>query len=442
MHKHNLSEVPREFMEVPKKYMAHKKISGFGASCLLLGVTILVCAGLRSQPVYALPETTPDSIPAIASECGTLERPEWDTRSTTGSVFGHEVRPIIELLSRTAADAACNLPATTPEIDGAADHMLRNSGAVPAQVPADMAAISPNSVPAAIPVEQEEDVRAEGGSLHRLTPLSDRALCTRGTTLTVVAHQDDDILFINPDLAQDIADGSCMRTVYLTAGDAGRISEYWQTRERGSRAAYAHMYGMPNVWRDEIQMLPAGAVTVSYLEGAPNVALVFMRLPDGNLRGTGFEATRAESLQQLYDGRIGAVHTIDTGAAVTRQTLADSLYEIMLTDLPDHIRSLDGEDTANGDHSDHHSAGLFVELAAERYALQHAAAYYKGYPGLAHDSNLTEAQTAAKELTFLAYAQSDSAVCQSHAACSLTQDYHGYFSRLYPARTYTFTGRD
>src|SRR6266852_3026889 len=72
--------------------------------------------------------------------------------------------------------------------------------------------------------------------------------CTLGTTLNIVAHQDDDLLFLSPHLLHDVQAGRCVRTVFVTAGDGGGGAGYWQTRENGPKAAYAEMNGVPNSW--------------------------------------------------------------------------------------------------------------------------------------------------------------------------------------------------
>src|SRR4051794_9535498 len=56
--------------------------------------------------------------------------------------------------------------------------------------------------------------------------------CSR-TSLNIVAHEDDDLLFMNPDIQNDLAAGSCMTTVFLTAGDGGYGTAYWHERELG-----------------------------------------------------------------------------------------------------------------------------------------------------------------------------------------------------------------
>src|ERR1700675_3806092 len=50
----------------------------------------------------------------------------------------------------------------------------------------------------------------------------------------VVAHQDDWKLFMGDVVAKRIRAGDSVTFIYLTAGDDGRDSLYWQTRERAA----------------------------------------------------------------------------------------------------------------------------------------------------------------------------------------------------------------
>ena len=70
--------------------------------------------------------------------------------------------------------------------------------------------------------------------------------CMGGTTLSFVAHEDDDLLFLNPDIAKSILAGKCTITVFVTAGDAGVDASYWKNRELGSKASYAALAKLSN----------------------------------------------------------------------------------------------------------------------------------------------------------------------------------------------------
>ncbi|KAG0756724.1 hypothetical protein G6F22_020200 [Rhizopus arrhizus] len=69
--------------------------------------------------------------------------------------------------------------------------------------------------------------------------------------LAFVAHLDDDLLFMNPDIASNIEAGGCVRVIYLTASDAGEGDGYMLGRERGIRAAYAYMAHKPDQWKED-----------------------------------------------------------------------------------------------------------------------------------------------------------------------------------------------
>ena len=107
-----------------------------------------------------------------------------------------------------------------------------------------------------------------------------QATCTAGS-LTFAAHPDDDLIFMSPDLLEDVTGGSCSRTVYLTAGDAALGQQYWAGREDGVRAAYTQMMGTTAGWTTKLASVAGYTVTVSTSLSHPQVSLVFLRLPDG-----------------------------------------------------------------------------------------------------------------------------------------------------------------
>jgi LmbE family N-acetylglucosaminyl deacetylase len=268
----------------------------------------------------------------------------------------------------------------------------------------------------------------------KVAAMSRQASCAAGTTLNVVAHQDDDLLFMNPDLTSDITEDRCIRTVYLTAGDAGESTGYWNGRELGAKAAYARMYDVADSWHDEQLVLADKTVTVSFLDAVPRVSLVFLRLPDGNLLGQGFTGTKNESLHALLEGVIPAIHTVDTASSYTRDELRDLLHGLMVLDTPDRIRTHNAADAAGGDHSDHYAAGALTSLAAAAYQQPHTVIAYVGYPNKLIAPNLSEDQVALKQIIFLTYAGYDGAVCQTAVECGQTVTYGSYLARQYTTR--------
>ncbi|HJP74361.1 MAG TPA: hypothetical protein VJ914_08835 [Pseudonocardiaceae bacterium] len=142
-----------------------------------------------------------------------------------------------------------------------------------------------------------------------------------GAYLQIVAHMDDDLLFMNPDLQETINAGLPITSLYLTAGEAGTVpdpqhpggpgtvlptqigcrpqpvgsdapstfaiarADYAGCRQEGSRAAWAQMCGVPNNWIRKAITITNGSwsreVEVNTLSGttAP-VTLIFVNLPD------------------------------------------------------------------------------------------------------------------------------------------------------------------
>ena len=98
----------------------------------------------------------------------------------------------------------------------------------------------------------------------------------------IVAHEDDDLYFMTPAALDGIASGAPSWTVFLSAGDAGRTNGHWQSRELGIRAAYASMRGLPDLWSVLPLSVDGRALTAFALVGAPEIVVVFLRLPDGD----------------------------------------------------------------------------------------------------------------------------------------------------------------
>ncbi|MEK7576507.1 MAG: PIG-L family deacetylase [Patescibacteria group bacterium] len=252
--------------------------------------------------------------------------------------------------------------------------------------------------------------------------------CPLGTSLSVVAHQDDDLLFINPDIQHDISAGKCVVTIFLTAGDANQGSAYWLSRESGSKAAYAKMSTVPNQW----EQTNGSTFATFTLTQNPLISLVFMRLPDGNTNGGGFSNNNFESLQKLWLGNISVIHAVDDTASFTKQDIINTLANLLQKYQPSQIRIQNYQDTYNSsvDHSDHYSAAYLVFEAHTLYTSPHILTGYYDYQISLLPSNVTGTDLINKEDAFLAYAQYDPLVCNSPAACANTS-YGSWLSRQY-----------
>ena len=237
------------------------------------------------------------------------------------------------------------------------------------------------------------------------------ATCTGGA-MQIVAHQDDDLYFQSPDLLHDIQAGRCVRTVYVTAGDAAKGDVYWKGREEGSRAAYAQMAGVANLWTTSDAGAPGQSIQMEILVGAPGISIVTMRLPDGNRTGTGSIVHHDESLMRLWNGTITSIHAVDGSATYTGASLRDTLTELMTAFAPTSVRTLDWTiPFGTGDHADHTATALFARQASQGYRSAHTLYAYGGYPIWTRGPNVVGVDLDAKQAAFRAYAAHDSQMC-------------------------------
>ncbi|QMW47803.1 hypothetical protein G4B11_011321 [Aspergillus flavus] len=250
------------------------------------------------------------------------------------------------------------------------------------------------------------------GFLYRLP-------CSAAQTLNIVAHQDDDLLFLSPDLLHEIQGGRRVRTVFLTAGDAGEVSSgYWEQRQAGSQAAYAQMADVSDIWTQSDAGIDGKNIPTFTLDGNPDISLVFLQLPDGNGYGNGFPSTGSVSLQQLWQSEISSIQTVNGSTSYTSDELLDTLATLMSDFNPDRINTQDyAHAYGDNDHSDHHTTAYYVQKAAERYSTTHTLTGYTGYSIASMAQNVFGDDLNAKQSAFFTYAAHDSKVCHDSASC-------------------------
>jgi LmbE family N-acetylglucosaminyl deacetylase len=261
------------------------------------------------------------------------------------------------------------------------------------------------------------------------------APCAR--SLNVVAHQDDDLLFINPAVSDDIAAGRCVATVFITAGDAGRRPAYWRGREAGAMAAYAAMARVPNDWFEDTMVVGGHRIArLSLLR--TKIVLLFLRLPDAK----GNPVRPGQSLKKLWQGDIVSIGALDSAEQYTRVGLIETLTSLMDTYQPDEIRTLDYHGPyGDGDHADHHTAGYLTYEAQRQYRSAHRISGYLGYPLDFQPENLTVEARDQKLAFFLAYAPYDAKVCQAAEVC-LSNFYAPRFTHSVRTGSETMAGRN
>lgn len=255
--------------------------------------------------------------------------------------------------------------------------------------------------------------------------------------LTVWAHPDDDIIFGNPSISDAIAAGQCVRSVFITAGDAGRGMPYVTSRELGILRAYNHMRGSGDFWTSQDVTLNTGLHLTRF---SPNdssrISVLFLRLPDGNITGAGFPSTGSVTISKLIDGAVPTISPVDGGPAVSAAQLTGSVTEIAEALQPaqtlTHIPR--GSAFAPGDHPDHSTVGAIVRGSVGAVpAAAPGIRYFVGYPSMDLPVNLGGGQLDAKVETYRIYAKEDSVIrCADRTACLATRKFGQWLQRSYP----------
>ncbi|MEU7731117.1 PIG-L family deacetylase [Streptomyces sp. NPDC040724] len=215
-----------------------------------------------------------------------------------------------------------------------------------------------------------------------------------GRVLQVIAHPDDDLYFMNPDLHYSISAGHPVTSVYLTSGEADGINAgaakeattapnkaaYAEARQNGIRAAYAKMAtgDRSSAWkRTVVPTKGGGHAEVDVLVAKPQVNLVWLQLREA---GHGY-ADVPESLHGLWDGKVARLDSMLASGTPVKQRFSyskdqvvQSLVGVLEQYKPTTVRSQDPTpgrfpDTKRyTDHQDHFYGARFVQLATAAYA--------------------------------------------------------------------------
>ncbi|WP_316527902.1 PIG-L family deacetylase [Kitasatospora brasiliensis] len=262
------------------------------------------------------------------------------------------------------------------------------------------------------------------------------ALGSGPLVMQVVAHEDDDILFMNPDLSKAIADGIPSVTVFVTAGNgtgdpcagvcwdpAGEPLRTWN-RQMGAVNAYSRMAGVgdsdPNTdeighWAVEAWTVAGKEVERYVLKDRP-VHLVFLNLHDAKLAGV---------LGGNTDTSIVPVGSPLSGPSTyTAADVVEVLRQLMVTYRPTVLRAQDDLPDSRywGDHADHIAAARFAGLAALQYGGTLIQVNYRDYNIGDAPVNLDRATAATKGLSYSEYASHD------HSTGNYSDS---WFSRMY-----------
>ncbi|MFF1413975.1 PIG-L family deacetylase [Streptomyces sp. NPDC058289] len=237
----------------------------------------------------------------------------------------------------------------------------------------------------------------DGKAVGAVSPAVDPAApADPGRVLQIVAHPDDDLYFMNPDLRYSIAAGHPVTSVYLTSGEADGINAgeaqvaatppdkpaYAEARQNGIRAAYARMAtgDRDSPWRRTVVPTAGGGhAEVDVLTAKPQVNLVWLQLREaGNVW-----ADRPDSLHGLWDGKVPRLESMLASGSPVKQQFTYTKDQVVRTLVgflkqygPTTVRSQDPspgrfpDNKHYTDHQDHFYGARFVQVALGAYAKE------------------------------------------------------------------------
>jgi LmbE family N-acetylglucosaminyl deacetylase len=260
-----------------------------------------------------------------------------------------------------------------------------------------------------------------------------------GHDVFVVAHEDDWQLFMGDVAAAVLKTGRTTTFIYLTAGDNGRDSVYWQTRERAALSSTKVAAGIAA----NIQEPACRSVTVRQHDIREcvfqNIDTYFLRLPDGRRNGSGFARHDHQSMRRLRVGKIAAITTVDRRATYKGWQDLVSTVDALVGDSARGatlIHTTDPSVTVNPhDHFDHRITGLLIAELRKRKTMD--VRYYTGYALATRAANRTREQAREKAAIFLAY---DQEMIRSEKSWSAYREHPGFYSDCM-LRTYARTPR-
>ncbi|TMQ17169.1 MAG: RICIN domain-containing protein [Deltaproteobacteria bacterium] len=191
-------------------------------------------------------------------------------------------------------------------------------------------------------------------------------------TLFVVAHLDDDMIFMQPELRAAIDAGS-MATVYVSSGDATHGRYRGAHTFKAARVAYGNVAGSTD-WDCRYVVVNGSPLHHCQLHDRL-VSMVGLDTVDGGVLGD-----YPYSPLHLMEATVPDLPIVGRmRGSATKDSIIDSLFRIITVTQPRQIHTLDLAATHGHDHSGHMFTASFVLWAAARARYDGAIRWHRGY---------------------------------------------------------------
>ncbi|MES2645956.1 MAG: PIG-L family deacetylase [Bacteroidota bacterium] len=182
----------------------------------------------------------------------------------------------------------------------------------------------------------------------------------------IIAHADDWQLFMQPFVFDDLVMPGC-KVVFIitTAGDAGMQEKFWRAREEGHKSSVRFCMSAIDTFSEFNGAKCYNEKNIDYWS-LHHSTTFFLRLPDGNLDGSGFDSHDYQSLSKFQLNKINSLTSLDASYNFSNW---DEYVKVLATIIScesegiadKNIHYLNPDPVPNpGDHADHISTGIAV----------------------------------------------------------------------------------
>lgn len=234
------------------------------------------------------------------------------------------------------------------------------------------------------------------------------ANCQGKSLVTVVGHMDDDLFFVDPGISTAARQGACVTTVFVIGGSSGAGFDYVPVRETASKAAYARMFGVASNWTTDTISVGDNKLMRVSLVGKPNVSLVFMRVPGGNVRGGDvplanvFDNASMSLTSWSYTAQqSGATNTY------TRANLIATVKGLIEGFGATQVFALNPDTLPYIEHPDHIYSARLTREALRQVGQNLPVSYHETYPTAGRVANVSPTETQIKRDLLGAYMQNE-----------------------------------
>lgn len=197
----------------------------------------------------------------------------------------------------------------------------------------------------------------------------------------IVAHFDDDEIFMQPELLAALAAGS-VTTVFVTSGDQVKGDAHADATFGAARIAYSSVLGTHD-WHCGYLFL--GDAPIHHCRMG-SVSLIGLDLPDGGITGA-----MPTDLLHLVEGREQNVPILGpVRGRATEDDIITELAQLITITAPLQLNAQDVGATHGRDHSSHLMTASFALWAAARAGYTGELRWHRGYNVVAEQANFDD----------------------------------------------------